>query len=247
MVDGGHLGRKKHTVHGLIEFDITQARRTIREHNIKMGENLSFTSFFLYCLGQALDSDKQMNAYRTWRNKLVIFNDVDVNMLFEVKVNGINTIRPHIIRAVNTKSINDIQEEIHRFQNTYHSSKESKFIERFVKLPQFIRRLFLWVLFKDPRRIKELYGTILVSSIGMFGSGSGWGIPVPNHTLQLTLGGVSEKPGVIHHKIEIRNYQSVTLSFDHNIVDGAPAARFLNRLRKLIENGYEPVKSPIPN
>ncbi|HRO91391.1 MAG TPA: 2-oxo acid dehydrogenase subunit E2, partial [Promineifilum sp.] len=37
--------------------------------------------------------------------------------------------------------------------------------------------------------------------------------------------------------IEPREYLSVTLSFDHDIVDGAPAARFGGRLRGLIEGG----------
>jgi len=111
------------------------------------------------------------------------------------------------------------------------------FIDRFVLLPGFIRRLFLWVLFKNPQLVKEYYGTVLVSSVGMFGTGSGWGIPVPNHSLQLTLGGIGEKPGVVDHQIEVRKYMSVTVSFDHDVIDGAPAARFMQRMKKLIENG----------
>ena len=79
---------------------------------------------------------------------------------------------------------------------------------------------------------------MLVTSIGMFGTGSGWGIPVPNHTLQLTLGGIAKKPGVVEDRIEVRKYLSVTISFDHDIVDGAPAARFMQRLKELIESGY---------
>jgi pyruvate/2-oxoglutarate dehydrogenase complex dihydrolipoamide acyltransferase (E2) component len=86
--------------------------------------------------------------------------------------------------------------------------------------------------------LKEYYGTVLVSSIGMFGTGGGWGIPVPNHSLQLTLGGIGEKPGVVDHRVEVREYLSVTVSFDHDVIDGAPAARFTQRLKELIENGY---------
>lgn len=72
----------------------------------------------------------------------------------------------------------------------------------------------------------------------MFGSGAGWGIPVPNHTLQITLGGIAEKPGVVDGQIEIREYLSVTISFDHDVVDGAPATRFAQQLKELIEGGY---------
>jgi pyruvate/2-oxoglutarate dehydrogenase complex dihydrolipoamide acyltransferase (E2) component len=86
--------------------------------------------------------------------------------------------------------------------------------------------------------IKDYYGTVLVTSVGMFGTGTGWGIPVPNHTLQLTLGGIGEKPGVVEHRVEVRKYLSLTISIDHDVVDGAPAARFIQRLRKLVEYGF---------
>jgi pyruvate/2-oxoglutarate dehydrogenase complex dihydrolipoamide acyltransferase (E2) component len=237
MVDGGRLARQKHTVHGLVEYDITVAREIIRQHKAQTGETLSFSAFLLSCLGKAIDHDKQVHAYRNWRNQLVIFDEVDVNMLFEVEVAGKKTIRPHILRGVNKKSLRDLHEEIRAFQQDHKSSQEARFIDWFVRLPGFVRRLFLKVLFKHPHRLKEYYGTVLVSSIGMFGTGSGWAIPAPNHTLQLTLGGICEKPGVVEHRIAVREYLSVTISFDHDIIDGAPAARFAQRLKELIESG----------
>ena len=237
MVDGGRLARQKHIIHGLVEFDVTLARATLRQHKEQTGESLSFSAFFLACLGKAIDLDKRVHAYRNWRNQLIIFDEVDVNMLFEVEVDGKKTIRPHILRGVNKKSIRDLHAEIRAFQMEHKSSQESRFIEAFVRLPGFVRRLFLWALFKNPRLLKEYYGTVLVSSIGMFGTGGGWGIPAPNHTLQLTLGGISEKPGVVDRRIEIREYLSVTISFDHDIIDGAPAARLAQHLKDLIESG----------
>jgi pyruvate/2-oxoglutarate dehydrogenase complex dihydrolipoamide acyltransferase (E2) component len=238
MADGGRMGLMKHTVHGLVEFDITKAREAIRQHKAQTGEALSFSAFFLACLGNAIDVDKQMHAYRNLRNQLIIFDEVDVNMLFEVEVDGKKTIRPHIIRGVNKKSVREIHQEIRAFQSQHQGSQESVFIDRFVRLPGFVRRLFLWALFKNPQMIKDYYGTVLVSSIGMFGTGSGWGIPVPNHSLQLTLGGIGEKPGVVDHRVEVRKYMSVTVSFDHDVIDGAPAARFIQRLKELVEDGH---------
>ena len=60
---------------------------------------------------------------------------------------------------------------------------------------------------------------------------------MPNHSLQLTLGGIGEKPGVVNGRVEVRKVMSVTVSFDHDVIDGAPAARFMHRLKKLIESG----------
>jgi pyruvate/2-oxoglutarate dehydrogenase complex dihydrolipoamide acyltransferase (E2) component len=38
-------------------------------------------------------------------------------------------------------------------------------------------------------------------------------------------------------RIEARDFLSLTLTFDHDVVDGAPAARFTERLKELIETG----------
>jgi pyruvate/2-oxoglutarate dehydrogenase complex dihydrolipoamide acyltransferase (E2) component len=54
------------------------------------------------------------------------------------------------------------------------------------------------------------------------------------------LGGIAKKPSIVEERIEVREYLSVTISFDHDIIDGAPAARFTQRLKGLIENGYIP-------
>jgi pyruvate/2-oxoglutarate dehydrogenase complex dihydrolipoamide acyltransferase (E2) component len=54
----------------------------------------------------------------------------------------------------------------------------------------------------------------------------------------ITVGGIGEKPGVVDGHIAIREYLSLTVSFDHDIIDGAPAARFTQQLIDLIESGY---------
>ncbi len=72
----------------------------------------------------------------------------------------------------------------------------------------------------------------------MIGKGSSWGIPPAAPTLTITVGGISEKPGIIDEHIANREYLSLTISFDHNLIDVAPAASFAGRLRDLIESGY---------
>ena len=239
MVDGGRMGHLKHIIHGLVEIDVTRARRAIRDHKAKTGETLSFTAFVMACLGRAVDVNKHMQAYRTWWDKLVIFDDVDVNTMFEVEVGGRKIIRPHIIRAANKKTLRAIHEEIRAFQAEHEGSREGNFIGWFVLLPAFIRRLFLGVLFKNPHLLKEMNGTVSLTAVGMFGSGAGWGIPVTNHTLQITLGGIAERPSLVNGQIENREYLCVTITLDHDIIDGAPAARFIQRLKELIESGYD--------
>ena len=92
---------------------------------------------------------------------------------------------------------------------------------------------------KDPFFVKKYLGTVGVTSIGMFGRGrSIWAIPTSTQPLFFALGGIAKKPGVIGERIEIREYLSITIMFDHDVVDGAPAARFTERFTELVETGF---------
>lgn len=234
MEDGGRLGREKHLIHGLFEMDVTEARHAIRQHRARTGEGLSFMAFVVACVGRAVERHKPVQSYRSWGEKIVLFDDVDVNTMFEVEAEGQKIIRPHILRAVNRKSPFEIHAEIMAFQNN-PQGREAKFIDWFVLLPGFLRRFFLRMLFRNPHWLREINGTVALTSVGMFGTGGGWGLPVSNHTLQITLGGIAKRPALVDGQLVNRQMLCVTISFDHDLVDGAPVARFAHTLKELIE------------
>lgn len=68
-------------MHGLVEFDATCARAAIHRHKTQTGESLSFTAFMLACLGKAIDANKHLHVYRSWRNQLILFEEVDAQHL----------------------------------------------------------------------------------------------------------------------------------------------------------------------
>jgi len=237
-IDAGYLGHRRHIIHGLLEVDVTQARAYICEYKDRTGERLSFTAFIITCLSKAIESNPHLHAYRDWRNRLVIFEDVNINTMVEVDMDGKKVPMPRILHAVNRKSFIDIHEEIRSTQATPQESTESKFMHWFLLLPAFIRRFFYLIVMRFPHTLRNYSTSVLVTSVGMFGRGGGWGIPFPNFTLTVTVGGVVKKPGVHQDQIAIREYLDLTVSVDHDIVDGAPAARFVNRFRELLESGY---------
>lgn len=237
VVDAGWITRSRHMIHGLIEVDITEPRRIMRAQAAQSGEKLSFTAFILGCLGQAVDMDRSVHAYRNWRGQLVIFDEVDVMITIETEIEGRKFPLIHIMRAVNKRSAWEMHREIRAIQAEPARSPEMGFIKIFPRLPGFVRRLIYRLVRKNPHLQKEQAGTVGLTSVGMFGSGSGWGLGMPAHSLAITIGGMAEKPGIVEGRIEAREYLNVTLSFDHDIVDGAPAARFSQRFVELIQDG----------
>jgi pyruvate/2-oxoglutarate dehydrogenase complex dihydrolipoamide acyltransferase (E2) component len=240
ITDFLRLMHEKHVIHSLTELDVTQPREYIRQHKARTGEGLSFTAFFISCLSKAVDEDKYMHAYHKWGNRLVLFDDVDVTTVVEHEVDGVRIATPYIIRAANKKKLREIHGEIRASQerNAREFKKMPWYEHLFFSLPTPFRLLVFRVVGSSPNFRKKVEGTVMVTAVGMFGKGSAWGIPMTVYTLCLTLGGISEKPGVVQGKIEVREYLSLTVSVDHDIVDGAPLARFMARLKELVENGH---------
>ena len=71
----------------------------------------------------------------------------------------------------------------------------------------------------------------------MFTDGPVWLIPLSAATVALAVGGIARRPVVVDGEIQDREHLSLTVSFNHDIVDGAPAARFVGRLRELVASG----------
>jgi hypothetical protein len=91
---------------------------------------------------------------------------------------------------------------------------------------------------RDPTSPVSLSGTIGVTAVGMFGKGhTGWGIYTSAQALDLVVGGTAWKPAIVDGRVEPRQILNLTVIFDHDVIDGAPAARFTRRLVELIERG----------
>jgi pyruvate/2-oxoglutarate dehydrogenase complex dihydrolipoamide acyltransferase (E2) component len=230
----------KPMIHGLLEVDVTRARAFLREYKAITGESLSFTAFLIACLAKAVDEHKAVQAYRKGSKHLILFEDVDVYTPIERNVAGDSQIMPSIIRAANRKTMREIHQEIRaaQVQDVAKGWEGLKVLHWpwLLLLPAFL--LMVWMGKRSPQAWKKYRGTVGITAVGMFGKGAGWGIPLPSHALWMTVGGIGEKPGVIDGHIAIREYLSLTISFDHETIDGAPAARFTQRLKDLIESGY---------
>jgi pyruvate dehydrogenase E2 component (dihydrolipoamide acetyltransferase) len=78
-------------------------------------------------------------------------------------------------------------------------------------------------------------GTFTITNLGMYEVDSFIPIINPPEAAILAVGAIKEKPVVIDGKIEIRPMTTLSLTYDHRIVDGAPAAEFLRKIRNKLE------------
>ena len=77
--------------------------------------------------------------------------------------------------------------------------------------------------------------TFTVTNLGMFGMDAFTPIIQLPQCAVLGVGRIVREPAVVDERIEPRDMITLSLTFDHRVVDGAPAARFLDTLRRAIE------------
>ena len=81
-------------------------------------------------------------------------------------------------------------------------------------------------------------GTFTVTNLG--GYGIDFFTPIINspEAAILGVGRVAERPAVYNGEVCKRSLMYLSLTFDHRLVDGAPAARFLGRILEMLERPY---------
>jgi pyruvate dehydrogenase E2 component (dihydrolipoamide acetyltransferase) len=81
-------------------------------------------------------------------------------------------------------------------------------------------------------------GTFSITNLGGYRIDGFTPIINPPQTAILGVGRIADKAVVVDGKVEVRTTCTLSLSFDHRVVDGAPAAAFLSRLAELLERPY---------
>lgn len=240
-------GWKKHAVHALIEVDVTTGKKKLKNFSEKTGEKLSFTGWIITCAAQALSEHKEINAFRKGRNKIICFDDVDIAIPVERTIDGEKIPMAYILRKANEKTLVQITKEIRSVQIQAVDGKKqvlgSTFtpLERFAfHAPMFLKKLIIFIVNHSPILKKKHIGTLGVTAVGMKGRFPGWILPLGGvTTILFVIGGIIRKPGVLKDDtIAIREYIHVTVTADHDLIDGGPLGRFLDRFISFCEQGY---------
>jgi hypothetical protein len=186
-----------------------------------------------------VEEHRLVQASRRGARRLNVFDDVDDCTLVEHDSGAGKVATPLVIRAANRKPFRDIHQEIRAAQAAgIGGAGEVRLRRLYPYLPRLLRIAFWRAFDHFPRLKARIGGTVVVTALSMFGAGVGWGIPITDYTLAVTLGGIAEKPAVVGGQIAVRQILCMTVSADHEVVDGAPLARFLQTLKDLIERGY---------
>lgn len=228
-------GRRIVPMHGLIDVDVTEARRLLAAAE----PPLSMTAFVIASVARAVAAHPEVHAYRDWRGRLVRHRHVDVQTLVEVATGQGPFGLVHVVRDADVRDVAEISAELRGVKADLTSIGTGRALQRLGPaaghVPGFFRAMY--AVMARSTRAHEFTGTVQVTAVGMFAGGGGFAIaPATLASLVVVVGGASRRPRVSGDRIVARDVLDLTVSVDHNVVDGAPATRFGAELRRLMEH-----------
>ncbi len=244
--DVGRLGRGKHHVQALLEVDVTEARHKIKDSR-HSGRKTSFTAWVIKVVADCVARHPGISAVNApQRNRVVVFKDVDIAIAVEKTINGRRVPLPYVIRGASQKTFEEIHSEIEAARDQ-PVADESQYVlgRQYNRLGmKLVAALTWWLrlfgmrvfLLERPQRMKQAMGTVMLTTVGMVGHTRGWMIPFSMHPLCIALGSLSEQPAVYKGDILKRQILHMTILIDHDVIDGMPAARFVDDLVKSLES-----------
>lgn len=228
-------GRRTAPMYGLMDLDVTTARQFLAAST----PALSLTAFVVASVARAAAEHPEVHAYRDWRGQVVTHRHVDAATLIEIQTPQGPFGLPHVLRDADIRDVADLSAEMRRVRREPSSGDSGAWLERAApvatRIPGAVRAMY--AIMARSAALRQRVGTVAVTAVGMFAGGSGFGLaPLTLMPLEVVVGGLSARPRVIDGQIQIRDVLDVSLVIDHNVVDGAPAARFAARFRELIES-----------
>jgi pyruvate dehydrogenase E2 component (dihydrolipoamide acetyltransferase) len=203
------LVRSKHTApHATYveEIDCTELVALRAELNARGGDKLSFLPFIIKATVAALKKFPQMNAMLDdAAGEILQWKSLHIGLATATE-NGL--IVP-VIRDADGKSLGELGKEIERLAEATRTGKAAR---------------------------EELMGsTFTITSLGALGGVMATAIINPPEVAILGVHRIAKRPAVVGDQIVIRDLMNLSLSFDHRVIDGFDAARFVAEIKQALE------------
>lgn len=214
-----------------VEADVTKPWQLIHEHRSNTGESISLTGYVAACLARAVREHPELNSIRRG-HRLILFDDVNVVCYLEESRGDEPVVGFLTLRAADRASVRELSMRI-RGGNT----QGARVPWPMRHLPVAFVGAAVRYLSRNPRFLADA-GVIAISNVGA-GSGGvpGWGFAPSATSVEVTLGAVAKRLASHDGEIGEREHLCLTVSIDHDLVDGAAGARFVRTLVELVASG----------
>lgn len=181
----------------------------LRRREAAEGRKFSITALVVKAVAKALEEHRELNS-SVVGDKIVVYDEINVGVAVSIP----DGLVVPVVRDADKKDLMQITREIEELASKARSEEGL-----------------------SPRDVSG--STFTVSNLGSEGVEIFTPIINPPQSAILGVGAITKTPVAAEGEIEVRPLMALCLVFDHRVVDGVPAARFLRRVVELLENPEE--------
>lgn len=196
------------------EIDMTEViklRNALVEQEEAIGARITYTDIFVFAIAKALKDNPIINSSLI-DNEIKIWEDINIGVAVALEGGIEGGLIVPVVRNADQKSLLEINREVRSLVEKARTGK---------LMPDDVSG-----------------GTFTLTNLGVFGGGWGFGTPIINQPQSAILGtgAITDRPVVRQGQIVIRPIMTFSFTFDHRVIDGAPAGKFMGRVTQLLEN-----------
>jgi pyruvate/2-oxoglutarate dehydrogenase complex dihydrolipoamide acyltransferase (E2) component len=224
----------RRTCHVYLMTDVDATR--VKAARAQAGGKISFVSYVVKAAADVIAAFPDARAVLSdglWPT-LTTTEDVHAKVLFDKTIDGQRCVVSGTVRAAQARTLAEVQADV----DTYKAAEVDadgpfKQVRMLQRLPLPLARLVYRVVLRSPQRRSNLQGTFSVTSVGHENVRAI--IPMIAGTLGFGVGRIAEAAVVRDGKIEIASSFTLSLAFDHRVLDGAISAEVLARVKDRLE------------
>ncbi|MEW6265970.1 MAG: dihydrolipoamide acetyltransferase family protein [Thermodesulfobacteriota bacterium] len=189
---------------------LIQFRQACLKHEQKIGVRISYTDILVYALAKILKEQPIMNS-SVVGDEIKLWEDINIGVAVALPEGEYDAgLVVAVVHHADRLSLAEISRKVKDLTSRARAGR--------LTLDDITR------------------GTFTLSNIGTFGSGYFFATPVINQPESAILGtgAIVDRPVVVDGQIVIRPIMNLSLTFDHRVINGAPAGKFVARLTELL-------------
>ncbi|HET7481509.1 MAG TPA: 2-oxo acid dehydrogenase subunit E2 [Actinomycetota bacterium] len=235
-------------IYGDLEVDATALLAFLEDTRSATGAPATITHLVGKAVAHALGENPDLNVHM-YRGHFVRNDSVDV--FFIVSMGGGKELSGVKVERADTKSVVEIATEVKSRAEAIRGDRDvelGKTKKMMSSTPRWLMgpsmRLAAWLttdLNLDLKRYglpRQPFGSVMVSSVGMFGIGHAYAPLSPYYRIPflVLVGEVTDKPAAVDGQVVVRPMLNIAATMDHRYVDGFHAARLARSAREYLED-----------
>jgi pyruvate/2-oxoglutarate dehydrogenase complex dihydrolipoamide acyltransferase (E2) component len=207
----------------------------------------SYVSFVVKAVAEVLTGypDARAVLHGRFRPRLAVFDDVHAKVLFDKTVDGQRCVLSGTVESAQRQSLDQIQRTIDQYKYAeVDDVGPFRDVRRVQRLPLPLAWLVYRTVLRNPARRARLQGTFAVTSVGQEPVQTI--LPMISGTIGVGVGRIVERPVARGGEVVVAPVLTLSLTFDHRVIDGAMAAEILGRIKDRLEHLSPPAAPSAP-